>query len=57
MWISRVSGGLTNCNRKLLIRLSWKRHMVDILNEDGFKDVQLLKVEYDLTMARFWNDV
>ncbi|TVY93982.1 N-methyltransferase, partial [Lachnellula willkommii] len=35
----------------------WKRSMVEILDNNGFKNSQLHRVEYDLTMARFWNDV
>ncbi|TGO69544.1 hypothetical protein BELL_0768g00050 [Botrytis elliptica] len=51
----------TDAVRRLFQQLcgshDWKRYMVDILNEDGFEDVRLHKVEYDLTMARYWNDV
>ncbi|THV46103.1 hypothetical protein BGAL_0416g00040 [Botrytis galanthina] len=51
----------TDAVRRLFQQLcgshDWKRYMVDILNEDGFQDVQLHKVEYNLTMARYWNDV
>ncbi|MCJ1441549.1 MAG: hypothetical protein MMC23_002038 [Stictis urceolatum] len=35
----------------------WKRCMVETLNDNGFQDSFLHRVEYDVTMARFWSDV
>jgi len=35
----------------------WKRNMTDILNQNGFENSQLHRVEYSVTMARFWSDV
>ena len=31
--------------------------MVETLNDNGFQDSFLHRVEYDVTMARFWSDV
>ncbi|PQE27118.1 umta methyltransferase family protein [Rutstroemia sp. NJR-2017a WRK4] len=35
----------------------WKRDMVATLENNGFKNSKLHRVEYDITMARFWSDV
>lgn len=31
--------------------------MVDTLSQNGFEDVRLLRFEYCLAMARYWNDM
>lgn len=31
--------------------------MTETLSQNGFEDVRLLRYEYSLTMARYWNDM
>ncbi|KAI9643564.1 hypothetical protein NHQ30_008183 [Ciborinia camelliae] len=41
---------ITRSNR---LREAWKRDMVNILNESGFQNARLQKVEYDMSMASY----
>jgi hypothetical protein len=46
-----------NLDISKLTRISWKRDIVATLENNGFKNSKLHCIEYDITMARFWNDV
>ncbi len=34
-----------------------KRDITETLSQNGFEDVQFMRFEYSLTMARYWNDM
>jgi hypothetical protein len=38
-------------------RVSWKYHLTQIMDENGYNGSELYTYEYGLGMARFWNDV
>ncbi|KAJ8108897.1 hypothetical protein ONZ43_g6286 [Nemania bipapillata] len=60
-FVKAVPGGsaekLDQLNSQLKGRDTWKYQMANIMRQNQYSEVSLFNYEYDLSMARFWNDI